>query len=319
MHSLSRRSVIIDTDPGIDDALAILLALASSELDVIGLTTVFGNASVADTTRNALSILEQAGSSVSVFPGASAPLRRPLKPFPVQVHGKDGLGDVGLADPVKGTEDLPAEAFLVETVRSRPGEVSIIALGPLTNIAAALDLDPLFAADVKEVVLMGGAFFSGGNITPVAEANIYSDPGAADAVFAADLALTAIGLDVTANVIMEEAALQRIAQSREGKNGWIHKMTGVYLEFERSIGVDGIKMHDPAAVTYFVRPDLFETVKAPIAVVPSGLAEGQTIATLDWHIDRLSPWKDRPRHRIAVGVDAAGVLGLVEERLCRGF
>jgi len=144
---------------------------------------------------------------------------------------------------------------------------------------------------------------------------MYSDPKAADIVFAAEWPLTAIGLDVTSKVVMVESALKRIAESAGEKGRWVDTMSRTYLEFERSIGLDGIKIHDPAALACLVDPSLFEMLSAPVCVAQEGLAEGQTIAARDWHVDRLSPWNKRPQHQIAVDVDKEGVLKLVESRL----
>ena len=211
-----RRRIIIDTDPGIDDALAIFMALTSPELEVIGLTTIFGNAEVAVTTRNALALLEIAGcSEIMVAAGAAKPLAGLYGGAVPHIHGKDGQGDCGMIAPSGRPVGLSAEKFLRETVMAHPSEVTIVAIGPLTNLALALQAEPEIARQVERVVIMGGNALVPGNATPAAEANILNDPEAADFVFGATWPVTMVGLDVTHQALLTDdaAADRRFAQA----------------------------------------------------------------------------------------------------------
>jgi inosine-uridine nucleoside N-ribohydrolase len=196
--SIVARKIIIDTDPGVDDAMAIFLALRSPEVSVIGLTTIFGNVHTDLATVNALRLLEIAGrNDIPVAHGASAPLTRAYAGPVAFIHGDDGQGNVYLAPASSQAISQPAAEFIVEQILNAPGEITLVPVGPLTNIALALQLEPRIAGLVHEVVLMGGNALVPGNATPAAEANIHNDPEAADIVFAADWAVTMVGLDVT--------------------------------------------------------------------------------------------------------------------------
>src|SRR3989442_14843910 len=205
------RRVIIDTDPGIDDTMAIMLALASPELRVEGLTTVRGNVGVEQCARTALTILEIAGhADIPVAVGADKPLSRPYHGHGSTVHGQDGLGETGLSG-ARPVPDRRAVDFLISRITASPGELTLIALGPLTNLALAVSVDPRLPRRVREVIVMGGAVATRGNATPVAEANINNDPEAARIVFHAGWPVTLVGLDVTHKVTMTPAYLQRLA------------------------------------------------------------------------------------------------------------
>ena len=196
------RKLIIDTDPGIDDAMAIVFACLHGEIDVIGLTTVFGNVSTEIATRNACALVELVDADVPVARGSDVPLVQPLRPSAWQIHGREGFGDVRLPDPARKTlvHDTAAE-FICRKVHESPGEIDICAVGPLTNLALALRADPSITEVVKSVVVMGGSLDSGGNATRVAEANIWQDPHAANVVFSAPWDVTIVGLDVTHEVV----------------------------------------------------------------------------------------------------------------------
>ena len=187
MTDPQRRKILIDTDPGIDDAMAIFYALESPELEVVGLTTVFGNAHTDVTTRNALSLLEIAErTDIPVAAGAVKPLAMEYRGPVAFVHGPDGQGGVDLPPPTTAPVDADAAHFIIDTVMSSPGEITLVPLGPLTNIALAMLIEPRLTENVAEIVLMGGAAFVGGNASPAGEANILNDPEAADIVFGAD-------------------------------------------------------------------------------------------------------------------------------------
>jgi len=305
------RRIIIDTDPGIDDTMAIMLALASPELQVEGLTTVRGNAGVEQCARNALTILEIAGrADIPVAVGADKPLVRPYHGHGSRVHGQDGLGETGLA----GTRPVPdrrAVDLLISRLGGSPGEITVVALGPLTNLALAVSVEPRLARWARDVIVMGGAVATRGNATPVAEANINNDPEAARIVFHAGWPVTLVGLDVTHKVVMTPADLQRLAAARTPVTDLIAKITPFYLgAYQRLVGIDGFYVHDPTAVAAAIRPDLFDTREVYVDVVTeSERALGQTIA------DFRNQWQLAPNVRVCLDVRAKGILDLYLDRV----
>jgi inosine-uridine nucleoside N-ribohydrolase len=310
------KKIIIDTDPGIDDAMAILFALASPELDVIGLTTIFGNVHTEQATQNALRLLEFAGrGDIPVAHGAEMPLCGELDGVADFIHGANGLGDVPHDDPQGKRHDRYAAQFIVDTVMAHPGEVTLLPIGPLTNIALALAIEPAIVHNVAEVVIMGGAATVSGNVNPAAEANIHSDPHAADRVFtAAWPLLTMVGLDVTAQVIMDEAYFHSLAASRTG--AYIEAISRYYLDFyERSNGLRMCHTHDPSAIAYVIDPTLFRSRVGPIRVVTEGVGRGLTIWDRRQHWHSPNAWTDRPAVNVCLEVDAERLLALYKERI----
>jgi len=272
--------MIIDTDPGIDDAMAIFYAAADPDIKILGLTSVFGNVYVEQATRNALRLLEMAGVAAPVAEGTAAPLAMPLSPPSRHVHGAEGFGAIPATDPRNEAIGITAAEFLVQTCADHPGEVVICAIGPLTNLALALRLDPSIAQNVKKVVIMGGAVETAGNITPYAEANIYHDPHAAAEVLAADWPVVLVGLDVTQQITCAAADFDRIEHDAPRLGGFIKIISDFYLDFYASVGKpDGCFLHDPAAVIAAAHPELFHTKPLAITVVASGVAQGQTVAS----------------------------------------
>jgi uridine nucleosidase len=308
-------SILIDTDPGIDDAMAILFALKSPELDVLALTTVFGNHFVEITTRNALRLLELAGrDDIPVARGAYSPLVREYVSPPTFVHGEDGLGDAGLTgEPDSEAAHTRAAQFIVEAVMSRPGEITLVPLGPLTNIAMALKLEPRIVQATKRVVLMGGTAFAPGNVSPVAEANIWNDPEAAALVLGAEWDVTMVGLDVTMPVMMDHAYISALKASRAPYAELVARVVPHYQAFHAAAyKTDGaMHTHDPTAIAYLIRPDLFKTITRRVRVDTHGYATGQII------VDRLGKWYDGVATTICTDVDAQGVLDLFRERITR--
>ncbi|MEM7014018.1 MAG: nucleoside hydrolase, partial [Verrucomicrobiota bacterium] len=275
---MTPRKIIIDTDPGVDDAMAILFALRCPELEVIGLTTVFGNVDVDLATENALRLVEfeDLGQQLPVARGAEDPLEIPFRGPADFVHGADGLGDIDHPKPSLKPIATTAAEFIVESIMSHPGEVTLVPIGPLTNLALALELEPKIASYVDEVVMMGGAAKTSGNVSPVAEANIHCDPHAADKVFTTDWPVTMIGLDVTTKVITDEAFLTRLRDSRAGD--FIFRISRFYQAFhEKVYDLSGLHTHDPSAIAYLIRPEFFKTATGAIRVPTDGLAMGQTI------------------------------------------
>ncbi|ANF58243.1 nucleoside hydrolase [Halotalea alkalilenta] len=270
--------VIFDTDPGVDDAQAIALIMADPEIEVVGFTTTFGNVDIATATRNALLLSELAGQSIPVAQGAAAPLVKTPHPVPDWIHGADGLGNQQLP-PVNGKPvELSAAEFIVAETRRRPGEITLVAVGPLGNLATALQLDPSLVDRVKRVVVMGGSIHKGGNVTPAAEANIFSDPHAAARVLTAKWPLTLVGLDVTHKTVIEPARMARIARAQGALGEVLEKSYAFYAEFYRgALGIDGCCPHDSVAVAWLRHPELFTSQRGYLSVVTEGPAEGLTL------------------------------------------
>lgn len=269
--------VIIDTDPGVDDAMAIFYALADPAIELVGLTSVFGNVPGALAAENALRLVEMAGAAVPVAIGAAAPRVQPLAKDATDVHGETGFGTVRLAPPARAADPRPAPAFLAETCAARPGEVTIVAVGPLTNLAAALDAAPGIVRDVRQVIVMGGAVRRGGNVTAHAEANIWQDPHAAAAVFAADWPVTLVGLDVTERVICTAEDLAPMVAASPRCGGFLAEAAAFYFDFHRrTAGIEGCHLHDPTAVVAALEPGLFGTTDAPLAVTLEDPEAGRT-------------------------------------------
>ena len=314
------RRILIDTDPGIDDAMAIFTALASPELDVIGLTTIFGNAATDVTTRNAVTLLETAGrDDIPVAAGRVAPIAADyIGPVPF-VHGHNGLGDAALSP----TNGVPIEAsaadFIATSLADHPGQVTLLALGPLTNLAVALDRHPGIVELVDEVVVMGGNALVPGNATPVAEANINNDPEAADLVFGADWAVTMVGLDVTHQVNLSGAALDRITSGPTPQARLLAQAIPLYRNFfETRNQIDGIFVHDPSTVAFLLEPDAFTTREWPIRVETESFSRGKTWPNLANTDDAAPPaWRGRPTVKVCTAVDGQRVAAIVEDRLTR--
>lgn len=306
------KRILIDTDPGVDDSMAILLALASPEVTVEGLTTVFGNVGVETTTQNALSLLELAGRpDIPVAMGAGKPLMRPNTSNGWQVHGKNGLGGVDLPEPKAKPDRRRAAQFIIDTIMENPGEITLVPLGPLTNVALAVATEPRIAENVKEVVLMGGAATVAGNASPAAEANIRNDPEAANIVFHAGWPITMIGLDVTQQSVMSQDYLDALRSTGHPWTEFIYGITKHYLDFYRSIGItDGMPVHDSSALAYVLDPTLFETKHVYTDVDHhSPHHSGQTVA--DWRGQR----ELEPNVHVALEVDSSRFLDLYRERL----
>lgn len=309
------RKIIIDTDPGQDDAVAILLALASpEEIDVIGITAVAGNVPLALTQKNARIICELAGKpQTRVFAGCDRPMRRKLVTAE-HVHGKTGLDGPQMADPVMVLEDQHAVDFLIETLRREPAHtVTLCPLGPLTNIATAFEKAPDIVARVQQIVLMGGAYFEVGNITPAAEFNIYVDPEAAAMVFRSGVPLVVMPLDVTHKALTTRARVEAFRAIGNEAGRMVAEWTDFFERFDmQKYGSEGAPLHDPCVIAYLLRPDLFTGRHINVEIeTQSDLTLGMTVA--DW-------WgvTDRPANALFVGsVDADGFYSLLTERIAR--
>ncbi|MGD9917923.1 MAG: nucleoside hydrolase [Paenirhodobacter sp.] len=308
------RKIIIDTDPGQDDAVAILLALASPELEVMGITCVAGNVPLEKTARNARVICELAGrSEVRVFAGCDRPLIRPLVTAEY-VHGKTGLDGIALPDPAMELQPGHAVDFIIETLRAEPaGTVTLCPLGPLTNIATAFTRAPDIVAKVQQIVLMGGAYFEVGNTTPAAEFNIYVDPQAAEIVFRSGVDLVVMPLDVTHKVLTTRARIEGFRALGTPVGAAVASWTDFFERFDMAkYGSDGAPLHDPCVIAFLIRPELFEGRRVNVEIeTQSELTMGMTVA--DWWgvTDRT------PNALFMNGVDAAGFYALLTERLGR--
>ncbi|MBE9638087.1 nucleoside hydrolase [Salipiger mangrovisoli] len=277
------RRIIIDTDPGQDDAVAILLALASPELEVLGLTTVAGNVPLPLTSRNARMVCELAGRrDIPVFAGCDAPLARKLVTAE-HVHGRTGLDGPVLPEPAMTLQDRHAVDFIIDTLRAEPaGTVTLCPLGPLTNIASAFRRAPDIAGRVQQIVLMGGAYFEVGNITPAAEFNIYVDPEAAAEVFAAGVPLVVMPLDVTHKALVTPARNEAIRALDTPVGRAVAEMTDFFERFDlQKYGSEGAPLHDPCVTAYLLAPEIFSGRHINVEIeTTSELTLGMTVA--DW-------------------------------------
>lgn len=311
------KKIIIDTDPGIDDAMAILFALAAPELDVVGLTTVFGNVETPLATRNALHLLEFAGKPhLPVARGAERPLHVTFRGPAAFVHGTDGLGETNQPPPTSKPAPQAAAQFIVETVMANPGEITLVPVGPLTNIALAFMLEPRIVQQVAEVVIMGGAATVNGNVNPAAEANIYTDPHAADLVFTAGWPITMVGLDVTTKVIMDEPYLAALRTPGRKTGAYIYEIVRFYLQFHYHVHhMYAAHTHDPSAIAYLIDPTLFHTQQGSIRVITEGLARGHTLMDRRGHWSRPNEWSTHLPVNVCLDVDAPRLLALYQERI----
>jgi inosine-uridine nucleoside N-ribohydrolase len=278
--------LIIDTDPGVDDAMAIFYAAAAPDIELLGLTSIFGNVTVEMATRNALRLVEAAGLDVPVAAGAKTPLALPPFTPSFHVHGDEGFGDIPAATPKGEAIAESAADFLCRMARLHTGELVLCPIGPLTNIAQAIQQDPEFASNVHRIVLMGGSYREGGNITPHAEANIYHDPHAAEVVFASGARIEMVGLDVTHRILCTADDFSDIAAAAPKLGGMLQDMSHFYLEFYKSVGkFDGCSLHDPAAVIACTHPELFTAEDVPITVSCEGETSGATLKATDGRAD----------------------------------
>ena len=312
---MTARKIIIDTDPGQDDAIAILLALASpEEIEVLGITAVAGNVPLPLTSKNARIVCELAGRpEVPVHAGCDTPLARPLVTAE-HVHGKTGLDGPTLPDPQVDLAPGHAVDFIIDTLRAHPpGSVTLCPLGPLTNIAIAFRDAPDIVARVQEVVLMGGAYFEGGNITPAAEFNIYVDPEAADIVFRSGAPITVMPLDVTHKALVTKPRNDAFRALGTPVGHAVAEMTDFFERFDKEkYGSAGAPLHDPCVTAYLIRPALFTGRHINVEIeTRSDLTLGMTVA--DWW--RVSG--RAPNATFMGDLDADGFFALLTERLAR--
>ncbi|KAG2686562.1 hypothetical protein I3843_09G011400 [Carya illinoinensis] len=315
-----REKLIIDTDPGIDDSMAIFMAFQSLELEILGLTTIFGNVQTEVATRNALLLCEIAGCpGVPVAEGSPEPLKGGRPRIADFVHGSDGLGNTFLPPPKAKKIEQSASEFLVHKVSEYPGEVSILALGPLTNLALAIKRDSSFASKVKRVVVLGGAFFALGNVNPAAEANIYGDPEAADVVFTSGANIVVVGINITTQVKFTDADLLELRQSKGKHAQFLSDICKFYRDWHvKSDGVYGIFLHDPVSFVALVRPDLFTYKKGVVRVETQGICVGHTLMDQGLKVWNTSnPWSGYSPASVAWTVNVEEVVDYVRKLLMK--
>nr|WP_314871899.1 nucleoside hydrolase [uncultured Pseudomonas sp.] len=309
------RELIIDTDPGADDLVALFLAMASpGELNIRAITTVAGNVRLEKTARNARLAREWAGrEDIPVYAGAGRPLvRAPI--YAAEVHGEEGITGVQVHEPKQGLAAGNAVQYLVDTLSAaKPHSITIAMLGPQTNLALALIQQPEIAQGIKEVVVMGGAHFNGGNITPVAEFNLYADPHAAEVVLASGVKLTYLPLDVTHKLLTSDARLKQLSAVNNRASKQVVDILNAYIQHDIQLyGMPGGPVHDASVIAYLLKPEMFSGRQIHMSVDSrEGPTFGQTVA--DWYGVLKQPanvmWVEEG--------DAQGLFDLLNERLAR--
>ena len=324
MRTTLPRKVIYDTDPGVDDAMALYFALAHPGIEVVGITTTFGNVSVEQAATNALYLTAIAGREVPITQGVATPWVKPGEAPPDFIHGADGLGNLTARVATGNQLDPRSSAqFIVDMARAQPGEITLVAVGPLGNLSLALMLEPNLPALLWEVIIMGGTVAEPGNVSPVAEANIWNDPHAADRVFSANWKLTMVGLDVTHRVVTELALFKKIAEHhRHVATDTLHHAVAFYSTFYSGLHKHlalkpGCFAHDLLAFIYLVSPGLFTLERGCVRVVTEGIAQGQTMLNRRAYIDYpQAGWGPHlPLTDVCMAVNAAGCLELFEATL----
>ncbi len=307
-------ALLIDTDPGVDDAMALLLACAAPELALCGVTTVFGNnPNVPLLTRNALAILALGGrDDIPVAMGAAGPLASDQPPIGIVVHGENGLGGAELEPSPRAPDACTAAEFIVRQAAAHAGALTLVALAPLTNVALALALEPSLPQRIAHLSLMGGAATVPGNATPAAESNLHNDPEAGARVFASGLPITMAGLDVTRRASVGGAYLEQLRDLGNRCGRFLHAAAQHYLHIYLARGEPGLVMHDVHAIMVLLRPDIYTSRRVRIDVECAGtLTRGATVA--DWS----GQWQRPPQTALLVDVDAEEFRGEFLRRIAR--
>ena len=329
MTQALRVKVIYDTDPGVDDAMALYYALAHPGIDVVGITTTFGNVTVAQAAANALYLSAIAGQAhIPVTRGVASPMVRQSQAKFDFIHGADGLGNlVSRANTSNTLDERSSAQLIVDMARAQPGQITLVAVGPLGNVALALQLEPRLPELLKEVIMMGGTVMEPGNVSPVAEANVWNDPHAADKVFTAGFKLTMVGLDVTHRVIVPVALVKKIAdQQRHIATDVLAHAVGFYANFYSNLyphvaEIHGCFGHDVLAFICLTNRELFSIEPGRVRVALDGIAQGQTMMNRKQFIDYPQPgWgADRPTTDVCMAVDAPACLAVFEQTLLRDW
>jgi len=317
--------VILDTDPGIDDAMAIAYALAHPDIELLALTTVFGNVNVEKATRNAQYILDVMGArKVDVVKGAGVPIEQAPLPHSEFVHGDDGIGgcyptpapQLNVQAAHANAHALPACDYIIQQAKQYPGEISLVAVGPLSNVALALRKEPGLPTLLKQLIVMGGTVDEPGNVTPLAEANFFNDPHAADELLAENWPMTVVGLDVTHKVMITDTHLARLRDNAGVTGEFIWQSSRFYIDFYTNKGAAKeasepcCAMHDAAAVVALVVPDAFTQVRGACRVITSGVAAGQLAIDRCGYQYATDDWQNRAiANGACMDVDADRVLG----------
>ena len=290
--------ILIDTDPGIDDAMAIFYAALHPDIEIVGMTSIFGNVTTNIAVRNAIVLAEKVGQPIPVAKGADKPLVMEPNDVSDYVHGVEGFGTMA-AQPIKSKPlNEPAHEFICRMINENPGEIILCPIGPLTNIALALEHDPTIVTKAKAVYIMGGGL-NQGNVTEFAEANIWNDPHAADAVFEANWIVTMVGLDITTRVQCVPTDFVKLAVSAPEIGGFLNEAVQFYMDFYAThYGKRGCDMHDPTAIIAITDPQYFTIENHALEVIVDGARVGQTLRSTD---------PSRPKHKVPMIVDAQGV------------
>ena len=322
MTSAVKTKVIYDTDPGVDDAMALYYALAHPAIEVVGITTTYGNVTVEQAATNALYLVDITARKIPVTQGVKTPWMKSGEKPPAHIHGADGLGNLPNRVPTHSTLDVRSSAqFIADMARAHPGEITLVAVGPLGNLALALKLEPALPQLVREVIIMGGAITEPGNVSPVAEANIWGDPHAADKVFTAGWKLTMAGLDVTHQVVMPVSLFRQIAahQNHLATDTLLHAVD-FYANFYSNLyphiaKIHGCYGHDVLAFIFLTNPELFTLVQGKVRVATDGIAQGQTMLDRKSFIDYpQAGWGPTvPLTQVCMQVDADACNRVFEE------
>lgn len=324
MTQAPKYQVIFDTDPGVDDAMALYFALAHPNIELVGITTTFGNVTVEQAAINALYLTTLAGHAIPVTQGVARPRHMPPHAPPDFIHGGDGLGNLSARVPTRAQLDPRSSAqFIVDLARERPGQITLVAVGPLGNLALALQLEPTLPQLLREVIVMGGTISEPGNVSPVAEANIWNEPHAADQAFGAGWKLTMVGLDVTHQVRVTLATVAEIALRHQhaATDALLHAVdfyarfyTGLYAHITQE---PGCFAHDVLAFIYLVQPELFTLESGAVRVATEGLALGQTMLNRrDFIAYPQAGWEPgRAVSQVCMQVDAPRSVALFKDTL----
>jgi len=324
MNTQAPRKVIFDTDPGVDDAMALYFALAHPGIEVVGITTTFGNVSVAQAATNALYLTALVNRAITVTQGVAQPWVKTGEAPPAFIHGADGLGNLPSRVATRNPLDPRASAqYIVDMARAHPGEITLVAVGPLGNLALALRREPQLPSLVREVIIMGGTVLEPGNVSPVAEANIWNDPHAADKVFTADWQLTMVGLDVTHKVVAQLALFKKIAEHhRHVATDTLHHAVAFYSAFYGSLHQEfalnpGCFAHDLLAFVYLVNPEFFTVQRGGIRVATDGIAQGQTMMNRRDYADYPQTGWGQPLRpcNVCMQVDANACVAVFEQTM----
>jgi len=309
--------IILDTDPGIDDAMAIFFAFQCADIDVLGLTTVFGNVPVTMAAQNALALCELADVDIPVTQGVGMPWVGPESTYAHFVHGDDGFGNIGHPASNRELDPRASAQFIIDMAKQYPGEITLVAIGPLGNLALALRLEPDLPKLIKGVSIMGGAAFVRGNVTPVAEANIWNDAHAADIVFSADWDIHMFGLDVTNAAPFAPEFMDTLAEKNPVLGGFVQRSSQFYMNFYSQNREDRVCFfHDAFPLAHLIRPDLFEFTEGHIRVGTDELNRGQTSVAPQG--TTTSPlWLNAQKINVATKVDHPGLTQLFIDTYAR--